>query len=58
MTPGTIFIYFSSVKRLTCRVVDTYTAQATVGDINKGITNHKVRLEYVYINEFELSFSF
>jgi hypothetical protein len=22
--------------------VDTYTAQATVGDINKGITNHKV----------------
>ncbi|KAI0753803.1 hypothetical protein C8Q74DRAFT_1373733 [Fomes fomentarius] len=23
--------------------VDTYTAQATVGDINKGVTNHKLR---------------
>lgn len=22
--------------------VDTYTAQATVGDVNKGLTNHKV----------------
>lgn len=22
--------------------LDTYTAQATVGDVNKGITNHKV----------------
>jgi hypothetical protein len=24
--------------------VETYTAQATVGDVNKGVTNHKVRL--------------
>ena len=25
-------------------IVDTYTAQATLGDVNKGIRNHKVRL--------------
>lgn len=27
---------------LTPRTVDTYTAQANLGDVNKGITNHKV----------------
>ena len=26
--------------------VDTYTAQATVGDVNKGLTNHKVGFPY------------
>lgn len=24
--------------------MDTYTAQATVGDVNKGLVNHKVRV--------------
>jgi hypothetical protein len=28
--------------------VDTYTAQATAGDVNKGINNHKVCLHFVF----------
>ena len=30
----------------TLYAVDTYTAQATVGDVNKGLTNHKVGFPY------------
>lgn len=29
-------------------IVDTYTAQASVGDVNKGLTNHKARDRYTF----------
>jgi hypothetical protein len=50
MTP--VGKYLSSSPRIIHRVIiitssDTYTAQASVGDVNKGMTNHKVR-SFVY----------
>jgi alpha-mannosidase len=37
--------------------VDTYTAQATVGDVNKGLTNHKVGFPYTLSVKISLIFS-
>ena len=41
----------------TLYAVDTYTAQATVGDVNKGLTNHKVGFPYSPSVKISLIFS-
>ena len=41
----------------TLYAVDTYTAQATVGDVNKGLTNHKVGYFFILSVKISLIFS-
>jgi hypothetical protein len=35
-------------------IVETYTAQATAGDVNKGLSNHKVRVALYHIRSIVL----
>lgn len=43
------------VKLISQRSLDTYTAQATVGDVNKAITNHKVHEVNSYAFQLDLT---
>ncbi len=38
------------------RCQDTYTAQATVNDVNKGVTNHKVCSVYIGLSSIQTFF--
>jgi hypothetical protein len=42
MTPGDASATGKFLVIDICDLVDTYTAQATVGDVQKGLINHKV----------------
>jgi hypothetical protein len=45
-----------SPNLFTC-TIDTYTAQATAGDINKAVTNHKVAYLFAYITTSKDNFA-
>ena len=56
MTPvGTYSCLSSHILSPTIGFLDTYTAQATVGDVNKGITNHKVIFSRDVVKEQDLT---
>ena len=47
MTPGMMRNRLYRSHQLSIPLVDTYGAQVTVQEVNKGITNHKVRLQTI-----------